>query len=69
MDAKRRQMIREAILGELEQRGKTRYWLSQAVKMHPNLVNRALSDGHDMRVSTAEKMLKALGLSVGPDHG
>jgi DNA-binding phage protein len=59
-----KQLIREAILGELKRIEKSKYWLAKEIGMHPNDVNRALSEGYDMRVSTAEKMLKALGLSV-----
>ena len=59
-----RQLIRAAILRELERRDKSKYWLAKQIAMHPNEVNRALSDGYDMRVSTAEKMLKALGIEV-----
>lgn len=64
MTKQEKQLIREAILGELKRIEKSKYWLAKEIGMHPNDVNRALSEGYDMRVSTAEKMLKALGLSV-----
>lgn len=66
MSKERKQIIRAAILKELERIGKTRYWLAKELGMHPNDVNRALSEGYDMRVSTAEKMLTALKLTVKP---
>lgn len=59
-----KQVIRTAILAELKRIDKSKYWLAKQIGMHPNEVNRALSDGYDMRVSTAEKMLRALGLKV-----
>jgi DNA-binding phage protein len=59
-----KQLIREAILGELKRLEKSKYQLAKEIGMHPNEVNRALSEGYDMRVSTAEKMLEALGLSI-----
>ncbi len=60
-----KQLIRSAILRELARLGRSKYWLAQQVDMHPNVVNRALSTGYDMRVSTAERFLSALGLTVG----
>lgn len=59
-----KQLIRAAIMAELSRLGKSKYWLAKQVDMHPNEVNRALSDGYDMRVSTAERMLVFLGLKV-----
>jgi hypothetical protein len=64
MTKTQRQLIRSAIIAELSRIGKTRYWLAKQVDMHPNDVLRALSDGYDMRVSTAEKMLRGLNLTV-----
>lgn len=64
MTDQQKQLIRTAILAELNRLGKSKYWLAKTVGMHPNEVNRALSDGYDMRVSTAERMLVALGLKV-----
>lgn len=57
-------LIRSAVVAELTKRGKSQYWLAHQVGMHPNEVNRALSPFHDMRVSTAEKMLNFLNLTV-----
>lgn len=68
MTKDRRQLIKSAILTELKKRGKSKYWLAIQAGMHANDANRALSDSHDMRVSTAEKMLKALGLTVSPEN-
>lgn len=59
-----KQLIRAAILAELARIEKSKYWLAKEVGMHPNEVNRALSEGYDMRVSTAEKMLSKLGLVI-----
>ena len=67
LSKKQKTVIREAILGELRRIDKSKYWLSKQIGMHPNEVNRALSDGYDMRVSTAEKMLKALSLTIVPE--
>jgi ribosome-binding protein aMBF1 (putative translation factor) len=61
---KRKQVIRTAIIDELRRREWSKYRLAKELGMHPNEVNRALSDGYDMRVSTAEKMLAVLGLTI-----
>lgn len=56
--------IRAAILAELKRQEKTQYWLAQQAGMHVNVVYKALAKGRDMRVSTADRLLKALGLVV-----
>ena len=66
MTKQQKQLIRTAILDELKRIDKTRYWLAKQIAMHPNEVNRALSGSHDMRVSTAEKMLRGLRLEIVP---
>lgn len=66
MTRQRRSIICAAIMAELDRRKRTRYWLAKRIGMHPNLVSRALSPDHDMRASTAERMLSALNLSVKP---
>ena len=66
MTKQQEQIVRAAIMAELKRIEKTRYWLAKQISMNPNEVNRALSGSHDMRVSTAEKMLRGLRLKIVP---
>lgn len=58
--------LRQAILTELKRQKKTRYWLSQKSRIRPATVYDFLNGRASARLSTAEKLMRVLGLEIRP---